>query len=142
VEKLGVPGDVVEVRDGYARNYLIPQGLAYPDRPSFRNRFQEEKKMLAKINLHQIKTAEELRDRLEQEPLKFVVKVGEEDKLYGSVTTQQIADLLAEKGLEVDRRKIQLDQPLKELGTFEVPLKLHADVVANLKVILEKEETE
>ena len=139
VEKLGQPGDIVSVKSGYARNFLIPQGFAYPAEGGYLKRYDQEKKKLAQINMRLINDAEELKARLEQEVLTFTVKVDEEDKLYGSVNPHEIIVLLAERGLELERKQLGLDHPLKELGETLVSVKLHTDVIAEIKVIVERE---
>ncbi len=139
VEKLGQPGEIVSVKSGYARNFLIPQGFAYPAEGGYLKRYDQEKKKLAQINLRLIHDAEQLKTRLEEQILPFKVKVDEEDKLYGSVNPHEILVALAELGLELERKQLGLDHPLKELGEFSVPIKLHTDVTANVKVILERE---
>ncbi len=139
VEKLGQPGDIVSVKSGYARNFLIPQGYAYPAEGGYLKRYDQEKKKLAQINMRLINDAEELKVRLEQEVLTFKVKVDEEDKLYGSVNPHEVLVVLAERGLDLERKQLGLDHPLKELGETMVSIKLHTDVTAEVKVIVERE---
>ena len=134
VEKLGKRGETVKVADGYGRNYLIPKKLAYPATPGNLKVIEHEKR------------AKDLRDAriLEDHQkvaavisgLSFTVpkRVGENDVLFGSVTAADIAEALTAKGFEIDRRKLQLAEPLKKLGEVEVPLKLHRDVTTNVKV--------
>jgi large subunit ribosomal protein L9 len=139
VEKLGQPGDIVSVKSGYARNFLIPLGFAYPAEGGYLKRYDQEKKKLAQINMRLINDAEELKIRLEQEILTFTVKVDEEDKLYGSVNPHEVIVALAERGLELERKQLGLDHPLKDLGETLVSIKLHTDVVAEVKVIVARE---
>lgn len=134
VDTLGKCGDVVEVKDGYGRNYLLPRNLAIAaNRGNLRaiNELKQQQDLrLAKVR----RAAESIKSRIEKASCTAEVLVGEEEKVFGSVTTQNIADLLAAQGIEVDRKKIVLDEPLKQLGVYTVPIKIAADVVANLKV--------
>ena len=139
VEKLGRRGDVVRVAEGHGRNYLIPHGLAMEVS-------EANKAMIAKERrAHEARLATEkaecegLAERIST--LRFVAprKVGENEQLYGSVTAGDIADFLAAKGIQVDKRKVQLDEPIKRLGDHEVKLKLHPEVFAVLKVLVSKE---
>ncbi len=139
VEKLGRRGDVVRVAEGHGRNYLIPHGLAMVVSES-------NKAMIAKERrAHEARLAKEkaecegLAERIST--LRFVAprKVGENEQLYGSVTAGDIGDFLAAKGIQVDKRKVQLDEPIKRLGDHEVKLKLHPEVFAVLKVLVSKE---
>ncbi len=133
-EGLGEIGKVVDVRDGYARNFLIPQKLAYPYAPGYIKMMENEKRAYqAKMN-REIQDAETLAQKLNGVELTMEVQAGEEDKLFGSVTSQMIADKLAEKGLEVDRRRIELAEPIKALGNYKVPVKLHQQVTAEISV--------
>lgn len=139
VEKLGQPGDVVEVKDGYARNYLIPKKIAYPATEGFLKAFEEEKKQQARRQKKELRLAEKLAAELETLSVTIPVKVGEDDKLFGAVTAQMIADALAEKGIQVDKRKIELEDQIKTVGVYTVGVKLHTNVVAKLKVWVVKE---
>jgi len=142
VENLGDMGDLVEVANGYGRNYLIPQGLAV--QASTRNvKAMEHEKRLQAQRLHKLKgAAEEFAARLEKLSLRLKKKVGEGDRLYGSVTSQEIAEAVLAAGEKVDRRKIQLEAPLKALGVFKVPVKVHPDVTAELSVTVEGEKVQ
>ncbi len=138
-EGLGVAGDVVKVKDGFARNYLIPKGIALPATPSNLRRVEDEKKK-AMFRLNKEKDqAEHLMKKLENISCTIKVAAGEDDKLFGSVTNQNIADALAEQEMIVDRRKIQLEEPIKALGIYSVPIKLHPEVVATVKLWVIKE---
>jgi large subunit ribosomal protein L9 len=142
VENLGDLGDLVEVANGYGRNYLIPQGLAV--QASTRNvKAMEHEKRLQAQRLHKLKgAAEEFAARLEKLSLRLKKKVGEGDRLYGSVTSQEIAEAVLAAGEKVDRRKIQLEAPIKALGVFKVPVKIHPDVTAELSVTVEGEKVQ
>jgi large subunit ribosomal protein L9 len=139
VHKLGQPGDVVEVKNGYGRNYLIPQGLALAATAGNLKAYQQDLKALAQKALKGQQEAQEFADKLAQVSVTAAVQVGDEEKLFGSVTSQNIADLLKESGHEIDRRKIMLDEPIKALGVYEVPVKLHPEVTAHIKVWVVKE---
>ncbi len=134
MDRLGKAGEVVSVKDGYARNYLIPRQLAYAATPGNLRRFEEEKKRMMLQSEREKRHAETLAKELEKASCTISMAVGEEDKLFGSVTSQDIAEALKEKGIEIDRRKIQLEEPIKALGIYTVPVKLHPEVTANIKV--------
>ncbi len=134
VEKLGKIGAVVEVKPGYARNYLVPQGFAYiADKGSLR-RFEEEKKQLMSEADRSRTRALALKERIESQELSIAVKTGDKGRLYGSVTAHNVADLLKEVGLDIDRRRIMLEVPIKALGTFELPIKLYGDIQAMVRL--------
>jgi len=139
VENLGQPGDIVDVKDGYARNYLIPRQYALKATTSNLKIFEQEKKRIESKRDKDRRAAESFAEQLKNVSLTATVAVGEEDKVFGSVTSQNIAELLAAKGLEIDRRKIQLDEPLKALGVYDVAIRLHSEVVAMIKVWVVKE---
>jgi large subunit ribosomal protein L9 len=138
-DQLGKIGDLVEVKDGYARNYLIPRGIAYPALDGNIRALEEEKVQMAKKQVKELENANELSSELEKVSITIPVKVGEEDKIFGSVTAQMIADSLKEKGFEVDRRKIEIDEPIKSLGIYSVKVKLHQDVSAVVKTWVVRE---
>jgi large subunit ribosomal protein L9 len=134
IEKLGKLGDVVEVKPGYARNYLLPKKLAMLATPSNLKIFENERKKLEeRLNAERFK-AKELASKLEQQEIIIPVRVGEGDKLYGSVTSSTIVESLKEKGFDVDRKKIELDKPIRSLGEYKIPVKLYPGVVATLNV--------
>jgi len=134
LENLGEIGDVVEVKDGYARNYLIPRKLAYEANTRNLNQLEVQKKQLdRKIEKDKL-NAEKLRDELEKVSLTIQMKVGEDGKLFGSVTTQMIADELKDKGFDIDRKKIVIPEPIKALGIYTIEMKLHKEVEAKVKV--------
>jgi large subunit ribosomal protein L9 len=138
-EQLGKLGDVVEVKDGYASNYLIPRKIAYQATPSALRILEEEKKQRAR-KLEKEKTgSEKLAAELEKVSLTVQMKVGEDDKLFGSVTSQMIADGLREKGISLDKRWIELEEPIRALGIYEVPVKLPGGVMGNVKVWVVRE---
>ncbi|MCS6988792.1 MAG: 50S ribosomal protein L9 [Chloroherpetonaceae bacterium] len=139
VEKLGDIGDVVTVKDGYARNYLIPRGLAVRATEGMLKAIEEEKKQKAFKIERERKAARELAESLERLLLNVKAKAGEEGRLYGAITTQMIADKLKDKGFEIDRKQITIDPPIKQVGKHEVSIKLYSDVVAKLKLEVEAE---
>jgi large subunit ribosomal protein L9 len=139
VYNLGKGGELVEVKPGYGRNYLIPRGLAVLANPK-NIREVEHQKAVAAAKAAKLKaSAEAVAKRLSDTPLSFKRKVGEQDKLYGSVTAMDLAEALAARGVQIDRRAIDLSEPLKTLGDFEVGVKLHSDVVGKVKVKVEAE---
>lgn len=138
-EPLGKVGDVVEVKDGYARNFLIPKKLVYPATPGSLKAVEEERKrMQAKLHREK-KSAELLATELEKVSVTIPVTVGEEDRIHGTVTTEMIANALLEKGYEIDRRKIEIDEQIKTLGIYNAKIKLHPEVTATVKVWVVKE---
>jgi large subunit ribosomal protein L9 len=140
IRDLGQAGDLVDVKPGYARNYLIPQGFASLATPGARARYEEEQRHLARSEERAKSSAVELATELEGMSLTFTAKAGDEGRLYGSVTTTDIAEALAKKGLDVDKRIIHLEEPIKELGVFAVPIRLHAEVEPEVKVWVVAEE--
>lgn len=139
VPSLGRTGDVVKVRDGYARNYLLPKGLAYPATEANKQRIAREAATRAQRRQAERSEAETLAEQLGTIQLTFRVKVGEEDQLFGSVTAQDIQRALDAQGFHVEKRKIELTHPLRELGEFEVPVRLHPDVRPALRVAVVRE---
>ncbi len=140
VADLGGAGEVVVVKPGYARNYLIPQGLAYLASEGSVRRLESERQQVQVSMDRQKDRAEGLAAELEGRSVSFKVKAGEEGKLFGSVTTVDIAEQLASEGVTIDRRDIVLEEPIKELGVFRVPVRLHADVRPELTVWVVAEE--
>ena len=134
VNKLGHRGEVVQVADGYARNYLLPRKLAMPATPGNTKVIEQEKAAAIRHEADDRAQAEQLAGMLAGVTLTIARKAGEEDQLYGSVTAIDVAQALQAQGYTVDRRKIELDEPLKTLGEFDVPLRLHRDVQAKVKV--------
>jgi len=139
IKSLGEAGETVNVKDGYARNYLIPQKLAYPATRSYARVFAEEKKLRDNRDARATAQAEQLAAKLGNLSLETSVKVGEEDKVFGAVTAADIAELLAGKGYEIDKRDILLEEPLKALGIYNVPVKVATDIKAEVKVWVIKE---
>ena len=133
-DKLGKIGDIVEVKDGYARNYLLPRRIAYLATKGSLNTLEEEKRMNALRVDKERQAAEKLAADIEKLSITLKVKVGEDEKLFGSVTSQMIADALKEKGISMDKRIIELEEPIKALGIYTVDVKLHAGVTGKVKV--------
>lgn len=134
VENLGNPGDVVKVKNGFARNYLLPRGLAYEATPGNLKRIQQEKDRLEAAENTRKMTAQELAAKLEQVSLTFSARVGEEGKLFGSVTSSDIAHQLEAQGFHLEKRQIDLHEPIKALGVYRVPVRLHAEVKPEIRV--------
>jgi large subunit ribosomal protein L9 len=134
VRGVGHRGDTVTVKPGFARNYLFPQGLAWEATVANMRRLTEEKRKYDEKTLHEKGVAEEVSRRVEGLKLVIAKKAGEGDVLYGSVTPADIADALAERGIEVDRRRIEVAEPIKRLGEHTVHVRFHRDVVAELVV--------
>jgi large subunit ribosomal protein L9 len=134
VDNLGRLGDIVAVRPGYGRNYLLPQGLASMANPSNLKVFEQERRKLQAMNDAIKAEAMVLAGKIEAAKVVIEVRVGDGDKLYGSVTSPQIAAILEEQGVELDRRKIQLDDGIRSLGEYIIDVKLHPEVVAKLTV--------
>src|SRR5215831_6825661 len=140
VDKLGARGDLVKVKPGYGRNYLLPRGLAIQATPGNKKQIELQRKTILKKEAVERDTATQQADLLKDVTLEFARKVGEHGILYGSVTSMDIAEAFAAKGFEIDRRRIQLKDPIKEPGEFEVPVKLHREVTTNVKVVVRNEE--
>ena len=134
VESLGASGDVVRVRPGYARNFLIPRGFAVPATASNLTRVAELKRAASARANELLQQARELEKKLDGLRVRVERVVGEENKMYGSVTSRDIEEAYLALGVEIDRKKIQLDEPIRELGMFDVPMKLHSEVSCVLKV--------
>jgi large subunit ribosomal protein L9 len=139
VEQLGEAGEVVEVTPGYARNYLIPQRRALVATDANVAQFESRRKQHEAVAERERRTAQVLAKQLESDSLTAQVRVGEEERLFGSVTAQNIVELLAAKGYEIDRRTVQLEEPIRALGVYNVEMRLHPDVTANLKLWVVKE---
>jgi len=138
-EGLGDAGKIVSVKDGYARNFLIPRGIALEASSRNVRLLSEEQKRAVSMKQKEKKSAETLKDKLDGVSITAPMPVGEEDRIFGSVTNQDIADLLAAKGYEVDKRKIALDEPIRALGIYEIPVKLHSDVECKVKLWVVKQ---
>jgi large subunit ribosomal protein L9 len=140
VNNLGHRGDVVKVADGYGRNYLLPQKLAMAANAANKAVIEQMKNAAVRRSAKEKAEAEALVAQLDAVSLNFARKTGENDHLFGSVTSADIAQQLEDKGFNIDRRKIHLDEPLKSLGEFLVPVRLHREVTAHLKVVVAAEE--
>jgi large subunit ribosomal protein L9 len=140
LENLGNAGDIVQVKPGYARNYLIPKGLAYEATDANRKRIEREKSQVARRAADQLQEARQRASAIEGVSITFNVRAGEEGRLFGSITTADIVEKLGEQGVGVDRKQVQLEEPIKSLGVFSVPVRLHADVRPEVKVWVIKEE--
>jgi large subunit ribosomal protein L9 len=134
IENLGKPGDVVKVKNGYARNYLLPHNLAYEATPGNLKRIQQERSRLEAAEGQRRGSAQEVATKLEQVSLTFSARVGEEGKLFGSVTASDIAQQLEQQGFHIEKRQIDLHEPIKSLGVYRVPVRLHADVKPEIRV--------
>jgi large subunit ribosomal protein L9 len=140
VANVGDRGEIVEVKDGYGRNFLIPQGLAtFASKSAIKSSENEEKQVAKKRELD-IKNAEKLAEKISATSITIPVKAGEDGKIFGTITTQQIADALAEKGLEIDRRKITISSEVKALGEYVAVIALTSSIKPELKVWVVKEE--
>jgi len=139
VQNLGRAGEVVKVKDGYARNYLLPKGLAYLATEANKKRIVYEAERIAKQRAAEKASAEAEATQLADVRLTFTVKVGEEDKLFGSITAGDIQRKLADLGIHVDKRKVDLPEPIRELGEFRVGIKIHSDVRPEIGISVVKE---
>ena len=142
VENLGARGELVKVRAGYGRNFLLPQGLAIQATPSNIKQIELQQRALLKKTVAEKDAATGQAELLAGVTLEFARKVGEHGLLYGSVTTMDIAEALAAQGYEIERKRIQLRDPIKEPGEYEVAIKLHREVAANVKIVVKKDEVE
>ena len=140
VDNLGARGDLVKVKPGYGRNYLLPRGLAIQATPGNKKQIELQRKTILKKEAAERDTATQQADLLKGVTLEFARKVGEHGILYGSVTSMDIAEALAAKGYEIDRRRVLLKEPIKEPGEFEAPIKFHREVTTNVKVVVKSEE--
>jgi large subunit ribosomal protein L9 len=134
VDKLGHPGDIVKVSAGYARNFLLPRGVAYEATPGNKKRIAQEKDRLEAAENARVTSARDFASTLEQVSLTFSARVGDEGKLFGSVTASDISEQLKALGHDVEKRMIDLHEPIRALGVYKVPVKLHADVKPEIKV--------
>lgn len=138
-EQLGHVGDVIEVKEGYARNFLIPRNIAYLATASSIQQLEEEKKQHVRALEKEKRTSEKLAAELEKVSVTIQMKVGEDEKLFGSVTSQMIAESLKEKGLTIDKRQIEMDDSIKALGIYTVDVKLPGSVIGKIKVWVVRE---
>ncbi len=139
IDTLGQIGEIVDVKDGYALNYLIPKQYAYLALKGNLRAIEEEKKQLQKRKDKEVDEAKALAAELEKVSIQISVQVGEEDKIFGSVTSQMIADKLKEKGFDIEKRKIEIDEQIKSLGIYDVKVKVHQAVSATIKVWVVRE---
>ena len=140
IENLGTRGQVVKVASGYARNFLIPKKLAVTANDSNKKIVEQERQAHLRKEAKMQSEAQDLAKLMTGVTITFSQKAGENDQLFGSVTSKDVADGLVAKGFTIDRRKIQLDEPIKQLGEFKVPVRLHKDVTAEVTVVVSKEE--
>ena len=138
-DQLGKVGDVANVKDGYARNYLIPRQIAYQATKGNILALEEEKKQILKKEAKELDIAQKLANEIEKVSITIPVKVGEEDKIFGTVTSQMIADSMKEKGYDIDKRKIEITEPIKALGIYSVTIKIHPSVSAVVKTWVVRE---
>jgi len=138
VKNLGIMGSVVDVANGYGRNFLIPRNLAVEANPNNLNQIKHEKNIIDIKSKKIIRSAEDLAKQISGITLSIEAQSGEEDKLFGSVTSKDIAEALSKQGVEIDKRKINLEEPIKRLGTYTVSVKIHHDVSANVTVEVKK----
>jgi large subunit ribosomal protein L9 len=136
VDDLGLEGDIVKVAKGYARNYLIPKGFALACSPQNMKALELERKKIEARRLNAAEDARKLKEQMEGMVITLSQKSGEEGKLYGSVTSMDIASKLEEKGIVIDRRKIVLEKPIKSLGEFEISVKIYPEVTSMIKVVV------
>ncbi len=141
-ESLGLEGDIVDVANGYARNYLIPKGIAVRSDNATLKTLETRKEKIMVRRMKDKKSAEQVGEKISQMIVNLRRKSGEEDRLYGSVTSRDIAQELEKGGVVIDRRKIVLEGAIRALGEFEVSVKLYPEVIARLKVVVDKEEEE
>ena len=139
IETLGNIGDIVDVKEGYARNFLIPRKIAYTALDGNLKALEDEKKSIARKSEKELNAAEKVSTDLEKVSVTIPVQVGEEDKIFGSVTTQMIADALKEKDFDIDKRKIEIEESIKTLGIYNVNIKLHSNINASIKVWVVRE---
>jgi len=142
IEKLGKAGDKVTVKNGYARNFLIPRDLAMVVTKGSVKVLQSAEQQVAARKKRELKDAQSIAERIASIECRFRRQSGEEDKIFGSVTARDIASVIKENGLDIDSRKVQLERPIRSLGIHTVSIRLHQDVIAELKVWVEKEEAE
>lgn len=140
IESLGFEGEIVDVARGYARNYLIPKGVAIEASNANLKALELRKGKISAKRMKDKEDAEKAKEKISQITVSVRAKAGDEGKLYGSITSRDIAQKLKQQGVEVDRRKIVIEEAIRTLGEFEVLIKLYPDVVATIKVVVEKEE--
>lgn len=134
VEKLGNMGDIITAKDGYARNFLIPHGFAKAADDSSMKLVEEHKKRSLRLKEKEKNEAALLAERINNTSCTIAMQAGEEDKLFGAITTDVVAKACEQEGIKVDKHKVELEEPIKKLGVYQIPIKLHPEVVATLKV--------
>ena len=139
IPKLGVAGDIVKVKNGYGRNYLLPKNLAMMANPKNIKQLEHQKRMIAAQEDKRKKSAEEVSAAMSGKSVTIARTAGEEDRIFGSVTARDISEALRKEGIIIDRRNIDLSSPIKEIGTFDVPIQLHREVTVTVKVWVVKE---
>ena len=139
VDGLGFCGDEVEVKDGYGRNFLIPKGKALLATPNNLKAFNHQKRIVQSKVKKVIGVSQGVADEISKAPIQIKKKIGDGGKMFGSVTAQEISDLLKSKGVDLDRRKIQIQEPIKKAGEYSIPVKLHPKVIAEIKLVVEGE---
>jgi len=139
IETLGNVGDIVDVKDGYARNFLIPRKIAYTALNGNLKALEDEKKSIARKSEKELHSAEKLSTELEKVSVTIPVQIGEEDKIFGSVTTQMISDALKEKDFDIDKRKIEIEESIKTLGIYNANIKIYSNVSVSIKVWVVRE---
>lgn len=139
-DELGLEGDIVKVANGYARNYLIPRGIAFEATPQNIRSVEQRRKKIELRKLRAKEDAEELKKKMSEVLIQLSQKAGEEGKLYGSVTSMDIAGELEKQGIVVDRRKIMLDKPIKAVGEYDVPVRIYPEVVGSIRVAVSAKE--
>ncbi len=139
VDGLGFCGDEVEVKDGYGRNFLIPKGKALLATPNNLKAFNHQKRVVQSKMTKVIVAAQTIADEIAKVTCSVKKKIGDTGKMFGSVTAQEVADLLKDQGVDIDRRKIQIAEPIKKSGEYKIPVKLHSEVTAEIKLVVEGE---
>lgn len=134
IEKLGAAGNMVEVSNGYGRNYLLPRGLAIEATPRNIKTIEHEKILISERKKSELRDAEEIKKKISEISVTIAMQAGEEDKLFGAVTTMDIEEALSKEGISIDKRNIFLEEPIKRLGIYNVNVKVHPEVMTELKV--------
>ncbi len=139
IEKLGAAGDMVEVSNGYGRNYLLPRGLAIEATPRNIKTIEHEKRLITEKKKSELRNAEEIKKKISEISVTIAMQAGEEDKLFGAVTTMDIAEALSKDGISIDKKNILLEEPIKRLGIYNVNVKVHPGVMTEIKVWVVKQ---
>ncbi|MFH1741434.1 MAG: 50S ribosomal protein L9 [bacterium] len=141
VDGLGKEGEVVHVKAGYARNCLIPQGIASLTSTGDAKKIDHQRRLLTDKQKRELKTTTDLANQIAETEIRIPVRTGEEDRVFGSVTNADIASALADAGIEVDRRKVMVEEPIRALGVYTIPVRLSGEVTADLKLWVVKQES-